>query len=76
MRKMEERHMREMATVREDHMREMATVREELEIMKQQIKKKEQLVEKKLTEHKVRCFCMQVLVVIYCLPLKLLGSMH
>ena len=35
MRKMEERHMREMAAVRENHMREMATVREELEIMKQ-----------------------------------------
>ena len=28
MRKMDERHMREMATVREDHMREMATVKE------------------------------------------------
>ena len=65
MRKMEERHMREMAAVREDHMRDMATVREdhtremaavreELEKMKQQMKEKEQLMEKKLTEHKVR----------------------
>ena len=48
-------------------------MREELEIMKQQIK---ELVEEKLTGHKVKCFCMQVHVVIYCLPLKLLGSIY
>ena len=42
MRKMEERHMKEMAAVRE-----------ELERMKQQMKEKEQLMEKKLAEEKV-----------------------
>ena len=50
MRKMEERHMREMAAVREEFEHERDHHRRELETIKQQMKEKEQLMERKLAE--------------------------
>ena len=57
MRKMEERHMREITAVKEVHMREIAVLREEMmrerECHKRAIEEKEQLMERNIAEQKV-----------------------